>query len=365
MISQNKPLKIAIVAYNLEPGGLSNVIVNVFKILQSVPNYQVKLLLLDDIKQNAVENEIVVFNTSKGNQSFFQKVKKYSKFRNYLHNEKLDFIINLRYRINPLTEILVVKFLYPKVKTIYNIHSSKLETYLPKSKILAAFLYGKSDAIVCASKGIEDKVMQFYHFENTTTIYNPIDLKFIAEKANEPIGLKYDYILAVGRIEEVKQFDKLIEAYAKSELITKNIKLVIVGEGTELEKCKQLTMQLNIVNEVVFIGYSANPFKYMKEAKFVVLSSKYEGFPMVVLEALACNTPVISFDLQTGPNEIITHGENGLLVENQSFDQLTLAMNSMVGNKELLNYCNQNAQESVEKFSKKIIKEKWLTLLNT
>lgn len=97
MISQNKPLKIALVAYNLEPGGLANVIVNVFKILQSVPNYHVKLLLLDAIQDNAVENEIVIFNTSQKKESILQKVKKYSKFRNYLHNENLDLIIDLRY----------------------------------------------------------------------------------------------------------------------------------------------------------------------------------------------------------------------------------------------------------------------------
>lgn len=354
MNSQNKPRKIAIVAYNLEPGGLANVIQNVFKILQSVSYFQVKLILLDERKEVQNKNIVILSNN---------KFKKYFQLFNLLNNHKWDYIIDLRYRINPLTEVLITKFIYPKIKTIYNVHSSRLQTYLPKNVTLVNWLYGTSYKIVCGAKGNEDLVVEKYNLKNTCTLYNPIDINFISEKANEPIELDFEYILAVGRVEEVKQFDLLIEAYSNSILVDRNIKLVIVGDGSQLSKCKEKVKQLNLEDKVIFEGFSKNPYKYMKQAKFFVLSSKYEGFGLVLVESLACRTPVISFDLQTGPNEIITHEDNGLLVKNQDFDELIKAMNCFENEKDLYNHCKANSVKSISKFAMENIKNDWLNLL--
>lgn len=364
MIEQSKKYKIAIVAYNLNVGGLAKVIINLFSLLSKVENLEVKLLLLDKEIEYEVNGEVVFFGVYANiNSSFLKKIKKYILFKKYLKQEKFDFIIDLRYRLNPISEIFITKFLYPNTKIIYTVHSSKIETYLLKNTFFTKWLYGSAYKIVCVANETEKKVALKHQLRNVTSIYNPINLEEIIEKNNEKSELQFDYILAVGRIVKLKQFDKLIKAYSKSILIGKNVKLVIVGEGTDFEKIKDIVKNLKLTNNVFLIGHSNNPYKYMKEAKFFILSSQYEGFPLVLLESLASNTPVISFDLVSGPNEIIIHEYNGLLVEDQNFDKLTESINLLYSNEDLYNICKSNARFSIQKFSFEAITKEWLNLM--
>lgn len=364
MIEQSKKYKIAIVAYNLDIGGLSKVILNLFSLLNKVTSIETSLLLLDDKTESKVFGEMVNFGDfTDRNSSFLNKINKYIKFKKYLKAQQFDFIIDMRYRVNPISEIFITKFLYPKTKIIYTVHSSKIETYLPKNTFLTKWLYSKAYKIVCVAEANKKVVLKKHQLKNTTTIYNPIDFNDINIKSNEVVSFNFEYILAVGRIVKLKQFDKLVKAYSKSILIDKNVKLVIVGEGTDSEKIKDIVKNLKLTNDVFLIGHSNNPYKYMKEAKFFTLSSQYEGFPLVLLESLASNTPVISFDLVSGPNEIISHEYNGLLVEDQNFDKLTESINLLYSNENLYNICKSNARLSVQKFSFEAITKEWLNLM--
>jgi N-acetylgalactosamine-N,N'-diacetylbacillosaminyl-diphospho-undecaprenol 4-alpha-N-acetylgalactosaminyltransferase len=364
VIQQSKKYKIAIIAYNLDSGGLAKVIKNVFLLFKEISFFNVELVLLDDIKRFNLDEKVVYFGDLANIKSpFYNKINKYIQFNKYIKKNNFDFIIDLRYRINPITELLIVKLIYPKTKLIYNVHSSKLETYLLNNTFLTNYLYGKAYKTVCGAKENEKLVIQKHHLKNTITIYNPIDFEDIKAKKEESIDFNFEYILAVGRFVELKQFYELIISYANSILPQNQVKLVLVGEGEEFLRCKELVFSLNLNENVVFVGFSNNPYKYMQNAKFLVLCSKYEGFGLVLVEALACNTPVISFDLVSGPNEIIEHGKNGLLVENQNFDKLTEAINLLFSDEELYTTCKINALESVQKFSFEEIKKEWLNLL--
>jgi N-acetylgalactosamine-N,N'-diacetylbacillosaminyl-diphospho-undecaprenol 4-alpha-N-acetylgalactosaminyltransferase len=208
---------------------------------------------------------------------------------------------------------------------------------------------------------IEEK----HQLKNIKTIYNPVDVPFIKAEASKKIDLDVDFIIGAGQYNtNIKQFDILIEAYAKSILPIRNIALVILGTG----KLKNRLLEIindHKLNHMVFLqGFESNPYKYIAKAKFFVLTSKFEGFPMVLIESLASGTPVIAFNCPTGPEEIIQNKINGLLVENQNMDKLIQAMNLMITNDELYLRCKMNAKNSIEKFSLSVIGKQWMALMN-
>ena len=143
----------------------------------------------------------------------------------------------------------------------------------------------------------------------------------------------------------------------------KNIALVILGEGINKEILLKETEVNGVASMVHFLGFKSNPYKYISKAKFFVMSSLHEGLPMVLLESLACETPIVTFNCQTGPKEIITHKENGLLIENQNINKLKEGMNLFFEDKTLYEHCKKNTLESVNRFSIEKIGKQWLDLM--
>lgn len=155
------------------------------------------------------------------------------------------------------------------------------------------------------------------------TIYNPIDFETIENKAckrenltlDEEKLLKNPYICSVGRLDEgQKDFNTLINAYANLKVENKiSEKLVLVGDGPDREKLENLAKKLNLENDVIFLGKKSNPYIWMKNSKAFILSSKYEGLPTVLIEALILDVPSISSSCLTGPVEILENGKFGEL----------------------------------------------------
>ena len=155
------------------------------------------------------------------------------------------------------------------------------------------------------------------------TIYNPIDFETIENKACERGDLTLDeeellnssYICSVGRLDEgQKDFNTLIKAYANLKNKSKiDVKLVLVGDGPDREKLENLVRELKLENDIIFLGKKSNPYIWMKNSKVFILSSKYEGLPTVLIEALILNAPSISSNCLTGPVEILENGKYGEL----------------------------------------------------
>jgi glycosyltransferase involved in cell wall biosynthesis len=291
--------------------------------------------------------------------SWWSRSKRFFALKNFFANNQFDYVIDFRTKPLLLQELIIHNFVYPKF--IQTIHSYKLKSYLPKNIFLAKLLYRNCQQFITVSQGINEKVSSNYKFISPKLIYNPIDFETISEKANEPISDDFQFVLSAGSMNKnVKQFDKLIACYEKSVLPSKNIKLIILGEGKLKNKWIKLVESLNLQELVLFKGNVKNPFRYYKKALFTISTSKYEGMPMVLLESLACETPVISWDYASGPNEIITHEVNGLLVENQNTEKLIQAMNHFISDNNLYLHCKENALASVKQFSLETIGAEWL-----
>lgn len=294
--------------------------------------------------------------------SWWSRSKRFFALRKFFKNNHFDYVIDFRTKPLFLQEVIIHNFVYPKF--IQTIHSYKLKSYLPKNKFLAKLLYKNCQQFITVSNGINDKVSSKYNFIPSQLIYNPIDFELIFENSAASISEDCQYILSAGSMHKnIKQFDKLIACYAQSTLPSKNIKLIILGEGKLKKKWIKLTESLNLQDMIVFKGHVKNPFRYYKNALFSVSTSKYEGMPMVLLETLACETPIISWDYASGPSEIIKHQINGLLVENQNSVLLIQAMNLFVSDNNLYLQCKENALSSVNQFSLDAIGAKWIQVL--
>jgi glycosyltransferase involved in cell wall biosynthesis len=143
------------------------------------------------------------------------------------------------------------------------------------------------------------------------TIYNPFDFDSIRALVEEGTVPYEGYIVNVASFKDVKRHDILLKAFAKSGL---GCQLLLLGQGQNQGAINQLARELNIADQVVQVGFQANPYPWLKKAKLLVLSSDSEGLPMVIVEALACGTPVVSTDCPHGPREILRNGLSAGLV---------------------------------------------------
>lgn len=288
----------------------------------------------------------------------FDKARRFLALRKFLRAEKFDCIIDFRVRVSFLQEFFIAKWLYD-APVFYTVHSAILSLYFPDSRLKARAVYANAAGIVPVSQGVKQSIETAFGLRNATVIPNAIDIGRIESKACEPIAVEGKFIVAAGRMDDdVKQFGKLIQAYQNSSLPSKGIRLVLLGDGKLRRE-----LQRDASENVLFMGFVDNPYSYFSKAEFFVLSSKREGLPMVILESLASGTPVISFDCVSGPREMITDRENGLLVPDQEFGKLTLAMDEMCADPDLLQYCKANSRPSVEGYALEKVGGRWLEYL--
>jgi len=356
--------KIALVGYRLNRGGAERVMANLSNYFHDNGFEVHNIIVLDDIRY---PHSGTVFNLGKlknKSNGVFNKIKRLVALKKYLNKYGFDFIIDFRFRIKPIQELLISKFVY-NTNTIYTVHSSKIDSYMPNFSPLTRLMYGNAFQNVAITETMQRLIENKHDLKNVSTIYNSINIEDIVSKSEETIELDFEYIIGVGQYDtNVKQFDKLIEAYAKSKLPKQRIALVILGEGKLKKHLISVAKNFNVKSFVHFLGFKSNPFKYIKNAKFFVLSSELEGLPMVLLEALACSTPVVAFNCPTGPEEVIINEENGLLIENQNIDALAQGINAMMFDAKLYEICKANALKAAKRFSVETIGKQWLDLMN-
>ena len=203
---------------------------------------------------------------------------------------------------------------------------------------LRKYSYRVCNAAVALSKGIGEELVRVFGIpeEKVITIYNPIDIVNILELAEKipasgTIKGKVN-LISCGRLVKQKNYPLLFNALQRIDRTKWDLN--ILGEGPEEENLKRLVAMLGISDSIHFLGFIKNPYSYMRQADLFVLSSAWEGFGHVIVESMACGTPVLSTDCPHGPAEILDNGTYGWLVPNGDVQSLTDKLKQLMDHRE-------------------------------
>lgn len=312
--------KVALFLPSLRGGGAERVMLNLASGLAK-ENLSVDLLLaqaegeyIDQVPDNV---KIIDLNSSR-------ILKTLPKLIRYLSKENPESILSALTHANIV--LILAKLISTSTTKVVISEHSNLTNGIKYSKnikerifpLFIKFTYKFADEIVAVSNGVAEDLKRRIKIKknDVKVIYNPILEDRVFSQAimplNDSISMNRPFLLSVGRLTEAKDYATLISAFS---LIAHQYdgNLLILGEGEEKEKLEQLALKSGLDNRVIFGGFSDNPYKYMKHCDLFVLSSKWEGLPTVLVEALALGANVVSTRCPSGPEEILQDGKLGIL----------------------------------------------------
>ena len=374
--------RLLIIVPNLRLGGQERVAVNTAEIMSD--DYEVTLLTFDNSEPAYEWNGSFIDIDVPAKPGKLIKVinviRRAMKVKSIKCRLGIDFCISFGESANIIN---VLSRGRGKVLTSIRGYSNLLSRPIDK------FIYGHSDKVICCSKEIKDKYDElFIKYHNSEALYNPYDITRLKVLGNEQIedfvSLGYT-IITHGRLEKVKNYARLIKAISIVKEKIENVRLVIIGEGSEKNNLEDLVRDLGLENNVSLLGFQSNPFAYLAKSDLYVLSSLNEGFPNALVEGMIF-LPVVAVDCKSGPREILNDevgGEQcsgfeeakyGILVKqskNTAYSKyveeddsiLAEAIIGLLTNKEKMFYYKDMAEKRANEFSVKSYKSKMKQIL--
>jgi glycosyltransferase involved in cell wall biosynthesis len=228
--------------------------------------------------------------------------------------------------------------------------------------------YPWADAIVSLSHGVADdlSITTGLPRDNIKVIYNPVDVQSIQKKAKEETDHpwfnenKPPVIIGIGRFCEQKDFLTLIRSFS-IVIQQKDARLIILGDGDMRPQLELLIQDLKLTDKIDLPGFRDNPYSFLARSAVFVLSSKWEGLGNVLIEALACNVPIVATNCKCGPGEVLQQGKYGKLVPIGNPKALADKILEVIDG----NFPKFNKNEALARFKKDIIAEKFINLLIT
>ena len=311
----------------LRKGGAERVLSLILKEFVKDKDLNIHLVMMEDGIEYDIPSNIKLVILSKTKKSGIRKLLELPfvawQVSKYIKKNNIDTVMSFLYRPNYVN--ILSKFFGANHNSIINIRSTTSrylnEGLLGKVNLfLIRKLFNKSDLIVSNSNGVDEDLKSLMDITtNTKVIHNPVDIEFIESKKDicEDIDFNFEsnvkYIISVGRLIPLKDNKDLIDAFYEIQKNHTNLELIFLGDGILKNSLIEYYISLGITQKVHFLGNVKNPFYYLNKSNLFVMNSKIEGFPNVLVEAMACGLPVISSDCKSGPREILEDEKYGLL----------------------------------------------------
>lgn len=248
-----------------------------------------------------------------------------------LRKVRPDVVLSTMTGTNLLT-VLACRWANIRTRVVLREASSLVNARSVLKRQAMRWLYRRADMLIAVSRGVAEDLRSLgLPGDRIRVIHNPVDpgrLRSLADNGpNLPEINDTPYVVALGRLTEAKDYLTLLRAYAASKLRHSH-RLVIVGEGEQRARLEIAVLELGLVDRVLLPGALDNPFRVLAGAALLVLSSRWEGYPNVLLEALALGVPVVSTDCRHGPRELLDGGRHGRLVPVGNAAALASAMDA-------------------------------------
>lgn len=283
-----------------------------------------------------------------------------NRLKKVMKNENIDILIDIDGILDMYS--LVVK-LFTKVKVISWEHFNYYQHPNVKYRKYTRKLAGRfANAIITLTN--EDKG----YYEKNIKIKCPIEFihnPIMNLDKNYNYDLNSKIILSVGRLTYQKGFDLLLDV---ANIVLKkheDWKWIILGEGEDRQILEDKIKTLKLEEKIILKGNVSNVDDYYKATGIFVLTSRFEGLPMTLLETKPFKLPVVSFDIKTGPNECILNNKNGYLIKAFDIEDMAEKINNLIENKNLRENFSNNALKDTEKFDLKNIIKKWINIIES
>lgn len=359
--------KIAIVRYNLSNiGGAEKVAINMANELSRYYDVRLMSILLneDGFINYDIDPNVQLVNFYRGNIRIRTAILKLTKnLRDYIKREKIEIVFS----IAPLTNIMIrLATIGLNVKIVFCDHHS-LEFQDGRSRKIQRYIGAKYfDKIVTLTEEDRVKYSDKYNvsIEKVKAIYNWIDDIDSNEISLENNSKK---IITVGRFHSQKGYDYLAEVAIKVLSKHSDWHWDIYGSGDKFieQDLKNRLVQGRVSAQVDFKGNVKGTKNIYPDHSIYVMTSRFEGLPLVLLEAQQYNLPIVSFSCPTGPSEIVENGVNGFLVDCYDTDKMSEKLLKLMENESLRHSFSAHAKNNMDKFDKNRILNQWIELIET
>lgn len=365
-------MKLGILTYSLSSGGAERVVSYLLPYFMDL-KIEVHLILMNSEINFEIPEDMAIhyLGNSESEENGLLKLMKVPflayKYAQLCKKLKLTHSFSLLSRPNYINilskyfgthnyKIIISERAHPSLQYGYHDFKSIVNKFLIRN------LYSKSEMVICNSNGNANDLIKNFglSYEKTSVIHNPIDLQKIDNIL--PLENFFDRnifnLISVGRLDQGKNFKLLINSVRDIP----NVRLYILGEGSEKQELEKMIASKNLEDKVFLLGFDSNPFKYLKSADLFIFGSNHEGFPNVLLEAMACHLPILSTNCPSGPDEILQltdpstnelmFTDYGILVPVDNENLMIKGIKYFLNCPNYLNNCKNNSKERVKHFGR-------------